>query len=126
MTGAQAWDASLLRQAFQRRVAGMAHPFRSSEEGTGTIFDDLAELPAEAAFALVPTAVEIALERRKDPTYAHAIVLLATLVRSTDTTELPEPLEQHLELLDVAARQLGDNWVEISWHSVREWYRRPA
>lgn len=104
----------------------MAHPFHSGEEGTGAIFDDLAETPAETAFALVPAAVGIALESREGPAFPHAVVLLASLVRSTDTTELPESLEQHLELLDVAVRQLGDRWVATSWDSIREWYRLPA
>jgi hypothetical protein len=113
-------ETALLAEVFATRVA--AHPLELEHGETFTVglFDDLNELPPQAAFDCVSVAVDLvrgasAMDR------PLAFLLLAVVTRATNTTELPPHLDGSWSDLESAA---NDNACASEWRAIKRWYRR--
>lgn len=111
--GALDGNGESLRQLFDARVAGWGKPFVSGECFTIGTFSDLEQdIESDAAFRLVGTAVDIALEQNQADGLLCALSLLQTLVEATHTTEVPTPLKAAFHALAANARALSS---EAEW-----------
>ena len=84
-------DASVLVELFQRRTAYWPHAAIEVEGGGIGLLDDVRrDLAPDVAFALIPTAVEIALAQRNADLLECALCLLMDLARPAIRPRSPE------------------------------------
>jgi hypothetical protein len=114
----------ILRDFFQERIQEWDSPFRHDETFTIGVFDDLAELPSDVAFAALPVAASVALDARDTERFELAIVLLRTLVRVSDTTEIPVELADAWQALAQETREQKRPGLRTMWQEVAAHYRR--
>jgi hypothetical protein len=112
-------DASVLAELFHRRVEHWPHHMMYVEGGSIGLFSDVTRgLASDVAFALIPSAVGVALAQRDAELLECALLFLIDLARASDTTELPGELDRLWPALERhAAGQDG-------WQDLTSWYRR--
>lgn len=112
-----------LRTLFEARTA--EYPFYSLEvEGGGidTFADLFQELKPHEAFALIPSAVDLALEQADPVLFETALYILTGLARASGTTDAPERLARSWSALAEREERLLEGRYRILRYLL-EWYR---
>jgi hypothetical protein len=117
----------LLQQLFKSRASRWKHYFITGDFHSSTLFSDLERgITGNRAFDLIPAAVQIALDQENDDRFATALGLLHGLAKSSDTTEVPETLDQNWSTLKrrVETRLTDHTHGPLYWDELARWYRR--
>ncbi|WP_256762440.1 hypothetical protein [Cohnella sp. WQ 127256] len=90
-------------------------------EYTTGLFSDLErKLNEETAFRLIRISMQIVLEQSDSDLITTSLSLLMDLVRTSNTTEIPEGLIEGLSILDNMKLEIDDKeYIK----SIRNWYR---
>lgn len=118
-------DCRVLRELFAARTARWKHWYFTGEASSG-LFDDLeSRLSRTAAYLLIPTALEIALEQSDPVLFTTALSLVAGLARASDTTEAPRTLRESWSELGDRAEAVGNVEPDAAllWAELAAWYR---
>ena len=114
-----------LRELFRARIAEFPYYSLDVEGGGIDTFADLHQtLEPAQAFALIPAAVELALEQTESVPYETTLYILSGLARASDTTQMPDELARSLPAL--ARREdelLTGRYRILEW--TLDWYRVP-
>lgn len=116
----------LLRKLFAARTARWRCWYFTGEGGSSGLFSDLEEdLEPQAAFLLLPVALEITLEQGDRTLFVAALSLLLGLAKASETTEIPSVLEGSWGELKERANQFSEEAdCKLLWNALTEWYRR--
>ncbi|MGE5608658.1 MAG: hypothetical protein ACM359_05365 [Bacillota bacterium] len=120
-------NPAALRKLFEVRTAVWKYPIQGQECFTIGTFGDI-ELAPEAAFQLVGTAAEIMLGQTDPDLTVTAGFLLLEIIQASQTTQLPESLEQRWDaaiakLASVTGEAQSDAGIALD--AISRWYRRP-
>jgi hypothetical protein len=111
-------NGTALRALFYETTAAWPHPMRHEEGYTASAFDDLEQQIGSAkAFALLPEAARLALEQTDETLKETAMSLLLGLVRSSDTTQIPD------EMGELLVRLRHESRGSFYLREIEKWYR---
>ena len=114
-----------LRSLFHARTSEYPHYSLEVEGGGIDTFGDLFQaLEPHEAFALIPAAVELAIEQTHPELFETTLYILSGLARASNTTEVPGKLSRSWEKLAEREDQLltGRNRI---LSQLLDWYHVP-
>lgn len=118
-------SSSSLKDLFVLRTNHCNYWLISGECGTWGRFDDLEQkLRSNIAFNLIPTAVEICLNQDDSDLFDTALSLLASLIRASNTTEIPNSLKEEWGQIKLKAEELKSYDFKTLIGHIENWYRK--
>lgn len=114
-----------LKILFNKRIELWKYPYIHNETYTLGSFGDLTQtISSQAAFHLIPTAIEIACEQVDKDRFITALSLAHALIIASNTTELNEIITSQLAQLKRKAHAIPtSSEIDGYFDNINSWYR---